>query len=72
MGTAGGTKSTQWVLHDPVNKHPDSGNDLYRAPDGSSTQELLLAQPFSSEADAKKAAQGASEVWEARRLSDFW
>jgi hypothetical protein len=72
MGTAGGTKSAQWILHDPTNKHPDSGNDLYRASDGSSTQELLHAQPFSSEAEAKQAAQGASETWQARRLSEFW
>ena len=72
MGPKGGTQSAQWILHDPVNKHPESGNDLYRAPDGSSTQELLQAQPFSSGADAKQEAQGASETWQARRLSDFW
>jgi len=72
MGTEDGPKSAQWVLHDPVNKHPDSGNDLFRTPDGSSTSKLLHAQPFSSEFDAKQAAKGAPEKWQARRLSDFW
>ena len=63
--------SRQWVLHDPAHKDPNSGGDLFRRPDGTGTDDIGNADLFPSEDEAKKAAAGAPENWQPRRLSDF-
>lgn len=44
--------SSQWVLHDSDHRHFESGNDLFRDPDGSSTDDVTDAQLFPSADDA--------------------
>jgi hypothetical protein len=58
--------SASWILHDPNSRAP---KNRFRAKDGSATDDVIDAQLYPSEDDAKKES-GIEYV--PRRLSDFF
>lgn len=59
-----------WVLVDRSHQHPDSRQQLFRSPDGTSTVNISDAQSFDSRAEAESAAYESPENWALSRLSD--
>jgi hypothetical protein len=72
MATVREWTSKSWVLHDPTQKDANSGKDLFRAPDGTSTDDIGGAELFPSEEKAKMVGTTGPENWQPRRLSDFF
>lgn len=71
MATVREWKSKHWVLHDPASKKPSIGKDLFRAPEGISTDDIGDAEMFPSEDDARSVGAVGPENWQPRRVSDF-
>ena len=61
-----------WILVDPVHKHPDTGDPLFRDPDGDATPKPDEAEEFNDKEEAEKAAEGEPEGWVPRPLDDDW
>lgn len=60
------------ILVDPHNTHPDTGEPLFRDPDGEATTDPNEAEVFDDDDEARKAAEGDPVGWEPRPLDDYW
>ncbi len=62
-----------WVLWDPIHPHVNSGGDLFRRPDGTTTEDLADAEVFNSEDEARQKRDSLLDAgaWEPRYVSDF-
>jgi len=61
----------QWILVDPIHKHPDTFKPIFMDPDGGSTTDPGDAKTFPSEDDAKKGAEGKLDQWVPRPIGRY-